>query len=118
MITFTTTCMRLSVVIQMVLLRTNATLFDASASSTFMRRMAMYYSVCGRVCEQDEVSLYLVSIWMKSRLYIHNLWVMRELLCATRSSPDFLTSSFTAPRLNWLLKLAVWKGACRIALVE
>jgi len=35
---------------------------------------------------------------------------MRELSCATRSSLDFLTSSFTAPRLNWLLKLAVGRG--------
>jgi len=35
---------------------------------------------------------------------------MRELSCATRSSLDFLTSNFTAPQLNWLLKLTVGRG--------
>ena len=39
-----------------------------------------------------------------------HLCVIRELPCATKSSPDFLTSSFAAPRLNWLLKLTVWRG--------
>ena len=46
---------------------------------------------------------------MKSRLQIL-IPVMRELSCAMRSSFDFLTSSFAACWLNWLLNITVGEG--------
>ena len=61
---------------------------------------------------QTRLSVYILIVYVDAdSIYSYNLCVMssRELLCAMRSSPDFLTSSFVAPQLN-CLRLTVGKG--------
>ena len=62
MITFTT--MRLAVIIQLVLLRTNGALFDASASSTFMRRMECSTTLHAEGSANETKCLYIYSVYV------------------------------------------------------
>ena len=120
-ITFTTKCMQVSVVIPPVLLRTNTALSNASASSTFVRRIDCSTTLHAEGSANDTKCLYTYYLSRRSlgcRFYL--ISVSWEKCRVPRGAhPFFWTSSFTAPRLNWLLKVTLWRwGGCRIALVK